>query len=516
MMGTYFDLRDGDNVIGRDPACEVVIDYNKISKKHARISVQGDHCVITDLGSSNGTFVNGVKVQTRVLRPGDRIAFHDLIVELARPASSPTRTNYSAPPAAPSPAQSWGTNVAYNTMPPPPAPAPTAAPMDGLPQPVGDAAQNYVSKVIMPGIYKLNESYPTKTLIGFFISIFALLVTSLASIPMAELTRVGVQKEAQRRAITLARQLSQIADKAINSGSEAAIRTDFFESQDGVLVALVVAKDDGHIIAPITRANSYSNDEFVARARKQDQEYVHQITDTTIGVSVPIRSYNAEAGGTTTSALSIILYKMDTVDLNATVGVFARVLVISLIVGFVIFFLIYRLVAQPIEEATLQIDEMLRGNRELLSTPYEFEIFKKLLGDVTTALTRPQNATAFGTQTSMPSADRSQEATNLVRILSDAAFALDGRRTFIQVNGKFEELTGMRQLTLQGQGLEILTDQSLKLNLEDLLQSATTQPGQIVTGSLDFNGQDYEIDVQGFLDGSAISFYFGVLKVRQG
>jgi serine/threonine protein kinase/Leucine-rich repeat (LRR) protein len=55
-------VRPGDYVIGRDPGCEVHLDVELVSRRHARLTVSFDHALIEDLGSSNGTFVNGQPV----------------------------------------------------------------------------------------------------------------------------------------------------------------------------------------------------------------------------------------------------------------------------------------------------------------------------------------------------------------------------------------------------------------------------------------------------------------------
>ncbi len=48
--------------LGRAPDCDLVFDEDTVSSHHARIDWRGDHAEIEDLGSSNGTFVNGVKL----------------------------------------------------------------------------------------------------------------------------------------------------------------------------------------------------------------------------------------------------------------------------------------------------------------------------------------------------------------------------------------------------------------------------------------------------------------------
>src|SRR6185295_5877950 len=67
-------LGEGDVVIGRSPYCTLIIDSETLSRVHASVSMAGGALEIRDLGSSNGTFVNGARIDkpTRV-QPGDDI-----------------------------------------------------------------------------------------------------------------------------------------------------------------------------------------------------------------------------------------------------------------------------------------------------------------------------------------------------------------------------------------------------------------------------------------------------------
>ncbi|MEM7455565.1 MAG: GGDEF domain-containing protein [Planctomycetota bacterium] len=60
--------------IGRDFECDLTLNDGNVSRRHARIKTMPGGHVITDAGSTNGTFVNGQKVDTYNLRSGDRIA----------------------------------------------------------------------------------------------------------------------------------------------------------------------------------------------------------------------------------------------------------------------------------------------------------------------------------------------------------------------------------------------------------------------------------------------------------
>jgi len=59
--------------IGRLPECAVAVDDPNVSRRHAQLRREGDNVVLVDLGSTNGTKVNGVHVRSHQLAPGDVI-----------------------------------------------------------------------------------------------------------------------------------------------------------------------------------------------------------------------------------------------------------------------------------------------------------------------------------------------------------------------------------------------------------------------------------------------------------
>jgi predicted component of type VI protein secretion system len=78
--GKIYPLEAPEIVIGRDASNIVAINDAEVSRKHAKLSLHGSAYVIQDLGSTNGTFVNGQRVtSTQVLNPGDTVAFGENI-----------------------------------------------------------------------------------------------------------------------------------------------------------------------------------------------------------------------------------------------------------------------------------------------------------------------------------------------------------------------------------------------------------------------------------------------------
>jgi serine/threonine-protein kinase len=71
--GKQVRLYNQATVIGRSQECDLVVKASEVSKRHCRILLAPDHAIVEDLGSSNGTFVNGEQVDRARLHDGDEL-----------------------------------------------------------------------------------------------------------------------------------------------------------------------------------------------------------------------------------------------------------------------------------------------------------------------------------------------------------------------------------------------------------------------------------------------------------
>jgi len=90
-----FSLEEGDNIIGRDPRCEVWVDHSGVSRRHARIRIEGGESrpVLTDLESTNGTFVAGKRItEATPLTDGDAIKVGSVTLKFREWTEQASRT----------------------------------------------------------------------------------------------------------------------------------------------------------------------------------------------------------------------------------------------------------------------------------------------------------------------------------------------------------------------------------------------------------------------------------------
>ena len=76
--GERFVLREQMVSIGRLPECDITLVDQNVSRRHAEIHPRADGFVLVDLGSTNGSTVNGVPVHERDLRDGDELGFGNI------------------------------------------------------------------------------------------------------------------------------------------------------------------------------------------------------------------------------------------------------------------------------------------------------------------------------------------------------------------------------------------------------------------------------------------------------
>ena len=80
-IGEVYDLGNESIVIGRDPSCDLELDDDSVSRQHASLEQVAGGYILTDRGSTNGTYVNDERIEQRKLRTCDRLRFGNQIVK---------------------------------------------------------------------------------------------------------------------------------------------------------------------------------------------------------------------------------------------------------------------------------------------------------------------------------------------------------------------------------------------------------------------------------------------------
>ena len=534
--GEIISLKSGTNVIGRAPHCDVKIVSSQVSKEHAKVDVFESKVVVTDLGSRNGTFVNGVQIKSTRVNSGDKISLNDILIEVMPLAPKQVAYLHQARKHHQSMQQqpAFHGNAAAHISTPPQADAgpfamasnsaeqsPAEEPMSALKkqQEFVVFVKTYIETVLLPGVYRLAEMFEYRWVIAGFIVAFVVLVTSMSSIPLVRILKASIEKESQRRALTITRTLARINRPALMQGMDSALSLDVATREPGVQKAYIISNVDGNIIAPSQQAGSYPSIPFVHEARRMGREDVQQIDSSTIGAIVPIEFYNSETGTQAITAHAVVIYDMGAlaIDDGRTFSLFIQTLFIALLMGAVLFFFLYRIIERPIIALNEQLNIALKEGRDDLSTTFRFPVLQSMVSNINSALNRAVHGNGSAQEVRPMERDRNLEMMHVVELMGFPALAISSPDRMIRaINPAFEERTGLNSSQILNTSVDQVSDQALKLSMQDLIARLEMQPDQITSNNLEFGGIDYQLVAKAIYGSQNIAYFVLVIVPADG
>ncbi len=542
--GQVFPLKAGSNLVGRSSSSQVHLLSLGVSKEHLKIEVIEDKLILSDLGSRNGTFLNGVKVKSSRVREGDKLLLNDTYLEIVQvpdawanqlssqmPGSAPQMTypqGYGTPgqhqQAYPHP-QAYG-NAAPQMHPqdhmeadPMGRPALTPEQMRGNINGVQAWIENYLETVLLPGVYKLPELLEFRWVLALIMAGFILVTTSLSTIPLLRILRESIEEESQQHAMTIAANLAQINRPAIMQGQDTAVSVVVAQKRPGVKEAYVISNIDGNIIAPANKTGSYPDIPFVHEARLKGRSDVAQVGSDTVVAVVPIEFFNAETGSQAITAYAVVVYDMSSLamDDGKTLSLFVQTLFMALLVGSILFFFMYKMIDFPFRSLNNQLDSALKEGRDDLKIPYLFPSLQLLISNINSALSRALSGGGDGNAMHVIEHDRNQEMSHVVDLIGFPAMAIFGQdETIAYVNAAFGDRTGLNPDDLMNASIQKITDQALKLSVADLLLRSKESPELLLTNDLEFSGEKYQVAIQAVYGSNTIAYYIVVLLPNDG
>jgi len=104
-IGILFPITANTIVLGREETCDIIVQDAEASRRHSQISWEDNDFFLSDLGSTNGTFINGMQIiaPTR-LKPGDSIGVGQTLLTFELDAEKTAQADYEKPSDAPAPA----------------------------------------------------------------------------------------------------------------------------------------------------------------------------------------------------------------------------------------------------------------------------------------------------------------------------------------------------------------------------------------------------------------------------
>lgn len=552
--GEIYDLKLGKNVFGRGGISDLKVQSLGISKEHCEIHVYKDKMMIVDLKSSNGTFVNGVKIQNSIIRVGDKVSLFDVILDIIptpdiRPQSVPVPVMSERPPVPkPKPPRPPRAPVPIGAQPNQNYPmnypqqgntamqmqyqqqqaqmyqnqgnqfGPQAVPPQSAPPQMSfnDKVENYIEDVVMPAIYKLAIVFSFRQILQAFVIVFIFSVTMLSTFPLVNIIKESNLKEAVKRAKSVARAVAKYNEQALLSGQLANLSVQEALKEEGIKDAFIIQQSDGLIVAPPEKTGRDDSNPLVLIARKEARASFATINSNLIGASFPIAVYDPSSGEATPKYHAIVTYDISSLnfDEGRVISLFMQTLVIASILGLILYFLFARLIEFPIRALNLQIDKALLEKSDRTEVAFDYPVFQKLVSNVNTILNRAWNGGGMQSSISKPKQNNDVEFSNLAEMISHPAIIIDPEQRIIALNSNFEQLAQISRDAVLNQSYQVITDNALVQNMDSLIARSKQAPYEKHADKIPFSQYECEIFCQAFLSSEGEPQYFVLTLVQ--
>lgn len=530
--GQTYDLKQGRNLIGRGESCDLRLVSHGVSKEHCEIHLYPDKVMVVDLRSSNGTFINGVKIQNGILRLGDKLSVHDVIFNIIiikqdqKKAESNLSValnsilqekNYSAQNlpkinnelhgALTSQAQiqsyqqqseliSRSQNQGFDSQ----------QSYDSKKLSLKDKFQNYIDQVLLPGVYKLAQYVEFQYLILGFVTVFIFTVTFLNMNPALQLVEETIQTEALRKTRSLAKNLAQYNQAFFTQGDFAAMNTDMAEAEEGVRQVLIVQQSDGMILSPASKAGTTAS---VPRIRNilNETKSISFIENDLIIAASPMGTYDPVRGEGVIKAFSIVIYDLKSRKISSgrTISLFMQSLLIATLIGLILYFFMIRLIEFPLNSLNAQIDTALKEKKEQTELKYLSVPLQKLVSNVNTLLSRAMSARD---KEFTPVANKDLEFSIMSQSITQPLVFLSVDGKIVAANKNFEQLTMLSVENILGQHYQAIMDTNLYQSIHHLSDKAKDIPAALHSETMEVNQIKCMINCQALLNENSEVAYF--------
>jgi len=511
LRGKEFTLEEGENSLGRSEDCDIHYPVEGVSKKHLTINVTGKVAYVKDLGSANGTFVNGKIIKRATVKNGDKIALPDSIMQVVYVKEKKKVIKKKVK------REEEDEEPVYLTG--------------------GDPPDNIAAKVIwafkyrlMPLLHGINEEYEWKVLLGIFLSVFVVVTVTLTIRPVLQTSRQLLLLEVAKRGAHYADEITRINKKALAVKDLDRIDTSFLDKNKSGVVSYDLFDINGRIVRPLTRLNQYIKDPFSAsvrewaertRGKTNLQPIVIKLEGGEIGIGQKIRATNVKTGEPEVVGVIAIRFMPASLAEEASKSqvVYLESLVTSFLVSILFFAVLYYLTMRHVDEMKYQIEESLRGKRKGLDSKYLWEEMNPLRNSINTILQRLRELQKDGTEDEFAELESDETyVANLYEFMQGAqgpVMVLSSEKNLSYINGEAEDLTSIRESSSQGMNLlDVAREKGFAATVIELCDNSADNGGTSQSGEYELSGHQYSVFVTSLIgkDNFAKAFYITFVK----
>jgi hypothetical protein len=509
--GEEYVLNEGDNVVGRSPDCDVVILSDGVSKKHLRISIHGENAFVEDLGSSNGTIINGKIIKTMSLKDGDKIALPNVILQLVYVLEKKIVIKKRVFK------NNTDNEDVYDEL-----DSPEPVPESLVAKPIW-----FFKNKIMPIFYSFNEQYEWSGIVGFLIFIFIVVNISLTILPVLSDSRRLLLREVGFRAKQYAAEVDRLNNAFLRDKNLDQIYTGFLEGSDAEGVQSYKLFDvQGRIYRPVNELNTIVNDAFSVEAikyfnseRNWDMEKIIK-EGNIVKVARAIKAYDKTLGREVLAAIITINFAPTSLVKEASNNskAYLESLVTAGIVAILFFGILYYLTIHPFIDLRLQIESVLRGRKKEIEFKNCFQELTPLINTINGVLGRIQELQSAETGEVNSIEEDGPYLRTLEEFLSGAqgpVVILNSEKVIQRINPEAEDLLGLRENASSGQSiLETARDQGFAATVIELCDQSANNNGCHQKESYEIGGKRMNINVAALIGRDKFAKGFYITFVR--
>ncbi len=514
IRGQEFTLNEGENVFGRKSDCDYPLSLAGISGRHMSISISGDSAFLEDLGSSNGTFVNGKLAKKASLKSTDKVALPGVIFQLVYVKEKKVIVKKQV---AKSADDESAENTDFDHVPEVPSSLP------------GKVLHIFQYK-IMPVVYGFNESYEWRSILGILLAIFIAVTVALTIAPVLQTSKQILTGEMKKRASHYTRMIGRLNARALQRRDMDKLDTSFLQDEDGVK-SYELYDLEGRIVSPVDKLNKYVNDQFSVWAWKEilklrkSNNYHGQILGKKLkegefGIAMGITAYNVRTSVQELVGIVAIRFAPQSLVSEATASsqAYLESLVTAALVAILFFGIIYFMTTKPIEEMRFQIEEGLRGKRKELASKYLMQELNPLRSTINSMIQRIRELQNEDTG----EYEEVEDDSNYVRILGEFLVGAQGpvmimnsEKNIQKINSEAEDLIGIRESASSGTSLlDSARDQGFAATVIDMCDQSASNDGTTQTDTYELGGNDYNLYVSSLMGKDKFAKAFYVTFVR--
>jgi hypothetical protein len=499
--GKVYSIALGQSfTIGRSSDCSIVLPSSGVSKQHCSITpLNSLRIEIEDLGSANGTFVNGLLIKKHVIKPGDSITVHQFTLQLRKQApqlvvASPPREAAQPVYQMPSGGFSASGMATIGSV--------TDSSEDAnASRQDGNVIYNWFENNIFPIADRLSARTSLIPLIFGSVLIWSVLVSIFSVNPFKNRANFRIQDQSIEVARLYARQIARLNLDAIIEQRYSGLVTQLDSKRGqtpGIVEAMIIDRVNAQILAPPEKLGQAlpSDSPAAAIAVSKDVEYVGvDENSNTAFVVVPIVVGTPEGNKAVASAYVRFNYLENQFSFASVLDQMLNSILISLTFGWVLFAFLYRWTEGSLQRSADAIQQALKSGDTSISFPVKSRGAENLAQEIGYALAKT------GGSSSQPSGmdagtQSSEWAISAVNNTGGAAAALDGKLTILAWNPRMAQILNIQESVAVGAEIsQASRDVAFESTVRDLAQEAVLLPWRNASRQIEMSGRPQMISV---------------------